>query len=131
MGVVGLALCGPVLLVVSARRSLDSVVPFLGASPWWHRRVWFPDLVVCPGSGVVLLVGPPPYGGLRWPCLRCAEGCFRFVPNSVGFCGSRCADWLGCVLVRFSQDGSWCFWWRFSPRLLRVVLVVAALSHSV
>ncbi|MQL67856.1 hypothetical protein Taro_000084, partial [Colocasia esculenta] len=70
MGVVGLALCGPVLLVVSARRSLGSVVPFLGASPWWHQQVWFPDLVVCPGSGVVLLVGPPPYGGLRWPCLR-------------------------------------------------------------
>ncbi|MQM21568.1 hypothetical protein Taro_054610 [Colocasia esculenta] len=24
-------------------------------------------------------------------------------------CGSKCAVWLGCVLVRFSQDGSWHF----------------------
>ncbi|MQL77502.1 hypothetical protein Taro_009912 [Colocasia esculenta] len=39
-----------------------------------------------------------------------------------------CAVRLGCVLVRFSQDGSWHFWWRFSPKLLRVVLVVVALS---
>ncbi|MQL99358.1 hypothetical protein Taro_032083 [Colocasia esculenta] len=70
VGVVGLALCGPVFLVVSARCSLSSVVPFLGANPWWHRRVWFPNLVVCLGSGVVLLVGPRPCGGLRWPCLR-------------------------------------------------------------
>ncbi|MQM20967.1 hypothetical protein Taro_053997 [Colocasia esculenta] len=69
MGVVSLALCGPVLLVVSIRCSLGSVVPFLGANPWWHQRVWFPDLVVCPRSGVVLLVGLRPRGGLRWPCL--------------------------------------------------------------
>ncbi|MQM12595.1 hypothetical protein Taro_045514 [Colocasia esculenta] len=45
-------------------------------------------------------------------------------------CGSKCVVWLGCVLVRISQDGSWRFWWRFSPRLLRVVLVVVALSPS-
>ncbi|MQL83590.1 hypothetical protein Taro_016085 [Colocasia esculenta] len=33
---------------------------------------------------------------------------------------------LGCILVRFSQDGSWRFWWRFSPELLRVISVVSA-----
>ncbi|MQL90703.1 hypothetical protein Taro_023295, partial [Colocasia esculenta] len=50
----------------------------------------------CPGSRVVLLVGPRPCRGLRWPCLRCAEHCFRFMPDSVGFCGSRCVPrpWL-------------------------------------
>ncbi|MQL69822.1 hypothetical protein Taro_002113, partial [Colocasia esculenta] len=32
------------------------------SNPWWHRHVWFPDLVVCPGFGVVLLVGPRPCG---------------------------------------------------------------------
>ncbi|MQL70629.1 hypothetical protein Taro_002939 [Colocasia esculenta] len=58
VGIVGLALGRPVFLVVPARCSLDSVVPFVGASPWWHRRVWLPDLAVYPGSGVVLLVGP-------------------------------------------------------------------------
>ncbi|MQM15305.1 hypothetical protein Taro_048249 [Colocasia esculenta] len=42
--------------------------------------------------------------------------------------GLKCVVWLGCVLVRFSQDGSRRSWWRFSPRLLRVVLVVVALS---
>ncbi|MQL80814.1 hypothetical protein Taro_013266 [Colocasia esculenta] len=54
-------------------------------------------------SGVVLLMGPRPCGGLRQPflwwdviltCLLhgldgCAERCFRCVPDSVGFCGSR------------------------------------------
>ncbi|MQL70600.1 hypothetical protein Taro_002950, partial [Colocasia esculenta] len=39
VGVVGLALGRPVLLVVFARCSLNSVIPFLGASLWWHRRV--------------------------------------------------------------------------------------------
>ncbi|MQL68611.1 hypothetical protein Taro_000896, partial [Colocasia esculenta] len=43
--------------------------PFLGASLWWHLHVWFPDLAVCSGSEVVLLVGPRPCGGLRCPCL--------------------------------------------------------------
>ncbi|MQL83803.1 hypothetical protein Taro_016303 [Colocasia esculenta] len=32
-------------------------------------------------------------------------------------CSSKCAVWLGYVLVRFSQDGSWPYWWRFSPRI--------------
>ncbi|MQL73046.1 hypothetical protein Taro_005403 [Colocasia esculenta] len=39
--------------------------------------------------------------------------------------------WLGCVLVRSSQDDSWHFWWRLSPKLPGVALVVAALSLSV
>ncbi|MQL71101.1 hypothetical protein Taro_003425 [Colocasia esculenta] len=89
VGVVGLALCRLVLPVVPAQCSLVSVVPFVGASLWWHRRVWLPDLAVYPGSGVVLLAGPRPCRGLRWLCLRCAEHCFRFVPNSVGFYGSH------------------------------------------
>ncbi|MQL69492.1 hypothetical protein Taro_001777, partial [Colocasia esculenta] len=70
VGIVGLALGRPVFLVVPARCSLSSVVPFEDASPWWHRRVWLPDLAVYPGSGVVLLVGPRLCGGLRWPCLQ-------------------------------------------------------------
>ncbi|MQM20914.1 hypothetical protein Taro_053944, partial [Colocasia esculenta] len=37
-------------------------------SPWWHWRVWLPDLVVCS---------------------RCAKGCFRFMSDSVGFSGTR------------------------------------------
>ncbi|MQL70597.1 hypothetical protein Taro_002902 [Colocasia esculenta] len=42
----------------------------------------------------------------------------------------RC--WFGwCVLVFFPGTMPWWFWWRFSPRLLRVVLVVVALSLSV
>ncbi|MQM05788.1 hypothetical protein Taro_038602 [Colocasia esculenta] len=36
-------------------------------------------------------------------------------------CGLKCVVWLSCVLVRFSQDGSWRFWWRFSPKLFRAV----------
>ncbi|MQL82046.1 hypothetical protein Taro_014514 [Colocasia esculenta] len=43
---------------------------------------------------------------------------------------AECAVWLGCVLVRFSQDGSWRFWWRFSPKLLRVVFVLVSLFVS-
>ncbi|MQL71646.1 hypothetical protein Taro_003960 [Colocasia esculenta] len=102
VGVVGLALCGPVLLVVSTRCPLGFIVPFLGASPWWHRRVWLPDLAVCLGSGVVLLVGPRPCEGLRWPCLRGsssrelgvrrvvkAVGAPCVVSSTVGFCGSH------------------------------------------
>ncbi|MQM11391.1 hypothetical protein Taro_044296 [Colocasia esculenta] len=52
-------------------------------------------------SGVVLLVGPRPCRGLR-----CAEHCFRFVSDSVGFCGSRvCATTLvgGRGIVLFSS----------------------------
>ncbi|MQL73962.1 hypothetical protein Taro_006322 [Colocasia esculenta] len=43
-------------------------------------------------------------------------------------CDSKCAVWLGCVLVRFSQNGSWRFGWRFSLKLPCVCSVVVALS---
>ncbi|MQM15267.1 hypothetical protein Taro_048211 [Colocasia esculenta] len=49
--------------------------------------------------------------------------CVRFGPPLCCPCGLKCVVWLGCVLVRFSQDGSWRFWWRFSLKLLRVVLL--------
>ncbi|MQM06037.1 hypothetical protein Taro_038855 [Colocasia esculenta] len=45
--------------------------------------------------------------------------CVHFGPPLCCPYGSKCAVWLGYVLVMFSQDGSWRFWWRFSPRLLR------------
>ncbi|MQL93426.1 hypothetical protein Taro_026071 [Colocasia esculenta] len=54
--------------------------------------------------------------------------CVCFGPPLCCPCGSKCAVRLGCILVRFSQDGSWRFWWRFSPKLFHVVLVVASLS---
>ncbi|MQM04599.1 hypothetical protein Taro_037403 [Colocasia esculenta] len=75
VGVVGLAVGRPVLLVVPARFPLDTIAPFLGVSPQWNRRVWLLDLSVYPGSGVGDLGG-------------CAEGCFRSMLDSVGFCES-------------------------------------------
>ncbi|MQL93876.1 hypothetical protein Taro_026517, partial [Colocasia esculenta] len=54
--------------------------------------------------------------------------CICFGPPLCCPCGSKCPVWLGCVLVRFSQDVSWHFWWRFSPKLLRNVLIIVALS---
>ncbi|MQM18824.1 hypothetical protein Taro_051821 [Colocasia esculenta] len=36
---------------------------------WWHRQVWFPDLVECPR------------------CRVCAEGCFRILFDSTGSAG--------------------------------------------
>ncbi|MQM22975.1 hypothetical protein Taro_056035 [Colocasia esculenta] len=42
--------------------------------------------------------------------------CVCFGPPLCCPCGSKCAVWLGCVLARFSQDGSWHLWWRFSPK---------------
>ncbi|MQL89198.1 hypothetical protein Taro_021772 [Colocasia esculenta] len=64
-----------------ASRACGQRVPLLAASggglvavivtaAQWHRRVWLSDLAMYPGFGVVLLVGPRPCGGLRWPCLR-------------------------------------------------------------
>ncbi|MQM00734.1 hypothetical protein Taro_033479, partial [Colocasia esculenta] len=35
--------------------------------------------------------------------------CVRFGPLLSCPCDSKCAVWLGRILVRFSQDGSWCF----------------------
>ncbi|MQL74281.1 hypothetical protein Taro_006644 [Colocasia esculenta] len=49
--------------------------------------------------------------------------CVNFGPPLCCPCGLKCAVWLGCILVRFSQDGSWRFWWRFSLKLLHVVLM--------
>ncbi|MQM11606.1 hypothetical protein Taro_044511 [Colocasia esculenta] len=49
--------------------------------------------------------------------------CVCFGPPLCCPCGLRCSVGLGCILVRFSQDGSWRFLWRFSPKLLRVVLM--------
>ncbi|MQL69157.1 hypothetical protein Taro_001453 [Colocasia esculenta] len=78
-------------------------------------------------------------GPCCWPFRLCVL-VKRFFPGvlSVHFrlplccpCGLKCVVWLGYVLVRFSQDGSWRFWWRFSTELPCVVLVVAALSLSV
>ncbi|MQM19235.1 hypothetical protein Taro_052235 [Colocasia esculenta] len=43
--------------------------------------------------------------------------CARFGPPLCCPCGSKCAIWLGCILVRFSQDVSGRFWWRFSLKL--------------
>ncbi|MQL68127.1 hypothetical protein Taro_000398 [Colocasia esculenta] len=54
--------------------------------------------------------------------------CVHFGPPLCCPYGLKCAVWLGYVLVRFSQDVSWRLRWRFSPKLLRLVLVVAALS---
>ncbi|MQM04962.1 hypothetical protein Taro_037766 [Colocasia esculenta] len=50
--------------------------------------------------------------------------CVRFGPPLCCLCGLKCVIWLGCVLVRFSQDGSWRFWWRVELSLLPVGLSV-------
>ncbi|MQM00505.1 hypothetical protein Taro_033238 [Colocasia esculenta] len=51
-------------LYLGRHPTIGSVTRFLGAVQW-HRKVWFPDLVACPRSRVVLLVR--------------VEGCFRIV----------------------------------------------------
>ncbi|MQL68624.1 hypothetical protein Taro_000901, partial [Colocasia esculenta] len=62
---------------------------------------------------------------------RCAKHCFCFMPDSVGFCGSRCFS-QDCFVLVSAVALAGTFWRvfpeRFSPRLLRVVLVVVALS---
>ncbi|MQM17262.1 hypothetical protein Taro_050229 [Colocasia esculenta] len=45
--------------------------PFLGAIRGGTGVCSFLDLMACPRSKVVLLMGPQPCGGLRWPCLWC------------------------------------------------------------
>ncbi|MQL82737.1 hypothetical protein Taro_015223, partial [Colocasia esculenta] len=70
VGVVGLALGRPVLLVVPASVFSRFRGPILGCQPMMAPACVAPDLAVCPRSGVVLLVGPRPCKGLRWPCLR-------------------------------------------------------------
>ncbi|MQL69853.1 hypothetical protein Taro_002174, partial [Colocasia esculenta] len=70
VGVVGLALGRPVLLVVPASMFSRFRGPILGCQP-----VMAP---VCVASRPGVVSGA-----------RCAEHCFCFVPDSVGFCGSR------------------------------------------
>ncbi|MQL71953.1 hypothetical protein Taro_004308 [Colocasia esculenta] len=43
----------------------------------------------------------------------------------------KCAVWLGCVLVRFSQDVSWSFWWSQGvvPLAVRLAAALASLSR--
>ncbi|MQL90992.1 hypothetical protein Taro_023600 [Colocasia esculenta] len=92
VGVVGLALGRPVLLVVPARFPLSTVAPFLGVSLQWHRHVWLPDLVACPRSRVVLLVGPRPCRvptalageGLVIPTGPCSQGSPPLLPSTRG-----------------------------------------------
>ncbi|MQL89728.1 hypothetical protein Taro_022308 [Colocasia esculenta] len=118
---------------VAARLALDSLaVVFLVwrtlASQSWCgapgrlREVLLEFLSVGSGgsedcSSLVSAVVVPPQS------LRCAVG-------------SAGAFWLGRVLVRFSQDGSWRFWWRFSPKLpcvvrlaMRLAVALASLSR--
>ncbi|MQM17359.1 hypothetical protein Taro_050331 [Colocasia esculenta] len=76
------------------------MVPSLGASPWWHQRMWFPDLVVCPGGFAygpstmwrsevaVLAVRRCSHLVVAWS-RRVCRGLLPLVPDSVGFCGSR------------------------------------------
>ncbi|MQL73278.1 hypothetical protein Taro_005635 [Colocasia esculenta] len=77
------------------------VVSFLGANPWWHQRVWFLDRVVCPGSVVVLLVSPQPFGDLRsldpWVAAR-ALGSLAGVQEVRWLTGAR-----GKTLVREAE----------------------------
>ncbi|MQM16302.1 hypothetical protein Taro_049258, partial [Colocasia esculenta] len=88
----------------------------------------FPELFVVVLSGaLVVLVEDRPLSLLVEVLPRSALCLFRAtVVLPLWFV--LCAVWLGYVLVRFSQDGSWRFWWRFSPKLPGVVLVVATLS---
>ncbi|MQM19295.1 hypothetical protein Taro_052296, partial [Colocasia esculenta] len=79
VGVVGLALGRPVLLVVPASVFSWFCSPILGCQP-----VIAPACVASrPGS-----VSGARGGSACGPSTLCAEHCFRFVPDSVGFCGS-------------------------------------------
>ncbi|MQL79585.1 hypothetical protein Taro_012029 [Colocasia esculenta] len=82
LGIVGLALCKPVLLVVSASVFSRFRGPILGC-----QSVVASACVVSRPCGMSMVRGGSACGpSTLW---RCAEGCFRFVPDSVGFCGSR------------------------------------------
>ncbi|MQM19023.1 hypothetical protein Taro_052022, partial [Colocasia esculenta] len=88
------------------------------------------DSLCCLVVGLCILVKVLPRIALCYFWWRFFPGvlCVCFGPPLCCPCGSKCAIWLGCILVRFSQDGSWHFRWRFSPKLPDVVLVVVALS---
>ncbi|MQM05990.1 hypothetical protein Taro_038808 [Colocasia esculenta] len=80
VGVVGLALGRPVLLVVPTSVFSRFRGPVLGCQP-----VMAPACVASRPGGVSGVQG----GSACGPSTLCAERCFRFVLDSVGFCGSR------------------------------------------
>ncbi|MQL77877.1 hypothetical protein Taro_010284 [Colocasia esculenta] len=97
VGVVGLALGRPVLLVVLASVFSRFRGPVPGCQP-----VMAPACVAPRPGGVSTVWG----GSACGPSTLCAEHCFRFVLDSVGFCGSRvCATTLvgGRGVVLFSS----------------------------
>ncbi|MQM15351.1 hypothetical protein Taro_048297 [Colocasia esculenta] len=69
--------------------------------------------------GLCVLVKVPPRIALCRLWQRFFPGvlCARFRPPLCCPCGTKCVVWLSCILVRFYQDDSWRFWWRFSPKL--------------
>ncbi|MQL87639.1 hypothetical protein Taro_020187 [Colocasia esculenta] len=82
----------------------SSVVPFLGANSWWHRRVWFPDLVACPRSGVVLLVGSRPCGAFY-----CSFLFLKFLllwPVRDWYCGSEVLAQTAHKFTGCERDGA-------------------------
>ncbi|MQM20306.1 hypothetical protein Taro_053323 [Colocasia esculenta] len=90
--------------------------------PWWRvllAAVFSLMVHVVWSFGLCILVKVLPRIALCRFWRRFFPGVLRvrFGPPLCCPCGSKCAVWLGCVLVRFSQDGSWRFWWRFSPML--------------
>ncbi|MQL73513.1 hypothetical protein Taro_005850, partial [Colocasia esculenta] len=117
--------------VYTSLRHLPVVVVGLvltGCELWLRCIAWLPYVLVrfsitvccCPGEGfsqgcsmlndaLVVLVEVVP-GSARVASAVLLAAMFSLMVY--------CAVWLGCVLVRFSQDGSWRFWWRFSPKLL-------------
>ncbi|MQL93444.1 hypothetical protein Taro_026088 [Colocasia esculenta] len=139
----GQASPGAVLLVVFGAFERACVAKAERAYMWCGLH-WCRVVVCGTGGRCPCLVGCPFVVG----SLRCAGGLagafWRVFPEpclggSGGgsprtylrcFCSSACYSILsdGCILVRFSLDVSWHFWWRFSPKLLRAVLVIAALS---
>ncbi|MQL84073.1 hypothetical protein Taro_016573 [Colocasia esculenta] len=97
---------GLVAIVVTAQTRASGGSRFGVLSvPWSHSWVPARD-----GTGVCSFPTWRCVWGPGWFCL-CAEHCFRFVPDSVGFCGSRvCATTLvggrGVVLSCYSGRGS-------------------------
>ncbi|MQM20852.1 hypothetical protein Taro_053881 [Colocasia esculenta] len=111
--------------VMVARLALDSLAVVF---PVWRTGVGksssacysvLSDGPCCLVIGLCILVKVLPRIALCRVWRRFFPGvlCVRFGPPLCCPCGSKCAVWLGCVLVRFSQDDSWHFWWRFSPKL--------------
>ncbi|MQL98078.1 hypothetical protein Taro_030780 [Colocasia esculenta] len=98
VGVVGLALGKPVLLVVSARCSPGSVVSFLGASLWWHRCVRLPDLWCVRGPEWFCLSALDPVEVCSFPAsFMCALQCVACMASVVARC-------VRAVVVRLALD---------------------------